>query len=222
MARLTLAQIRDTAREITETEADDVSDVLLNLYIRDGYNKIIDLERRWPFLEISFQFNTVQGQKSYPIASLNVPAVREIVSVVDASNVRLQMISLDLAEENFIGPSDVPGRPLYVAFWGGEISLFPTPNNTLPLKTRGYRLPDDWVGSGSIVDGPEEFDLPLVYHAVSRIYQAQEAPGPAGDYERAFNDGIAFARRDIMKPESYAPIRFAGGGRGRMRGTLDF
>jgi len=222
MPRLTLQQIRDTAREITETEADDVSDTLLNLYIRDGYNKIIDLERRWPFLEISFQFNTVQGQKAYPISSLNVPSVREIVSVVDNSNFRLQLISPDLAEENFIGPSDVPGRPLYVAFWGGEISLYPTPSDVYPLKTRGYRVPDDWVSAGGIVDGPEEFDLPLVYHAVSRIYQAQEAPGPANDYERAFNEGIAFARRDIMKPESYAPIQFAGGGRGRRWGRLDF
>jgi len=63
MSRLTLAQIRDNARAITETESDDVSDALLNLYIQDGYNRIIDLERRWPHLEVSFQFNTVANQR---------------------------------------------------------------------------------------------------------------------------------------------------------------
>jgi hypothetical protein len=117
MSRLTLAQIRDNARAITETESDDVSDALLNLYIQDGYNRIIDLERRWPHLEVSFQFNTVANQRSYTINDYTDDDIREIVSLVDQVNVRLEWISYDMAEDYYIGASDAPGRPMFVAFW---------------------------------------------------------------------------------------------------------
>jgi len=221
MTRLTLQQIRDNARTITETETDDVSDALLNLYIRDGYNRILDLERRWPHLEVSFQFNTVDGQRSYTVNDYTDDDIREVVSLVDQVNVRLEWISYDMAEDYFIGASDAPGRPMYVAFWAGQLHLFPIPSSVYTLKARAYRHPNDWVTAGGTVDGPYEFDLPLVYYAVSQIYRAQEAPQMAAEYERAFNDGVLIARRDIMKPESYAPLRLSTGGHKHRWGSLD-
>ena len=43
----------------------------------------------------------------------------------------------------------------------------------------------------------------------------------AAEYERAFNDGVLIARRDIMKPESYAPLRLSTGGHKYRWGSLD-
>jgi len=128
MSRLTLTQIRDNARAITETESDDVSDALLNLYIQDGYNRIIDLERRWPHLEVSFQFDTANGQRSYTVNNYTNHDIREVVSLVDNVNVRLEWISYDMAEDYYIGAADAPGRPMFVAFWAGQLHLFPQPS----------------------------------------------------------------------------------------------
>jgi hypothetical protein len=110
---------------------------------------------------------------------------------------------------------------MYVAFWAGQLHLFPIPSGVYTLKARAYRHPNDWVTAGGTVDGPYEFDLPLVYYAVSQIYRAQEAPQMAAEYERAFNDGVLIARRDIMKPESYAPLRLSTGGHKHRWGSLD-
>jgi hypothetical protein len=211
MSRLTLQQIRDTARTITDTEQDDVSDVLLNLYVQDGYNRIIDLERRWPFLEVSFDMTTVEGQRSYNIDDFTTDTIRDVVSLVDDTNVRLEWIGYDLAEETFIRSADGPGRPTYVAFWGDQLHLFPKPMGTYTLRVRAYREPSNWIAAEGTVDGPDSFDLPLVWYAVSHIYLAQEAPQMSANYERQFNDAVAFARRDIMKPDSYSPVVLSSG-----------
>ena len=47
---MTRGDIITAVRGITEMDSADVSDSILQLYMRDGYNRIIDLERRWNFL----------------------------------------------------------------------------------------------------------------------------------------------------------------------------
>lgn len=215
MARLTLNDIRSRAREVAEVSSADVSDTLMDLFIRDGYNRIIDLERRWPFLEVSFTMNTVADQRAYTINDYTAHDIREVISIVDEEHVRLGFLSYDVAEEQFIVPNDVSGRPLYVASWADQLHLFPTPKDVYTLTVRAYREPTDWITAGTVPDGVEAFDLALVDYAVARSYKMQEAFAPAQEFERSFNDTIAFARRDIMKADSYAPVQLSSGGRVR-------
>ena len=49
---MTAADIRAAVRSITDLDTDDLPDSLLNLYIRDGYYRILDTEKRWPFWSI--------------------------------------------------------------------------------------------------------------------------------------------------------------------------
>jgi hypothetical protein len=65
---LNLSEIRSKVREIVDMDTTDVSDALLNMYIRDGYDRMISLERRWPFLEKSYTLSTVKNQKSYAVS----------------------------------------------------------------------------------------------------------------------------------------------------------
>jgi hypothetical protein len=66
----TAATIRQFVRDITDLDTADLPDSLLNMYIRDGYYRILDLEKRWKFLEETFTFNTVVDQRAYTIAEL--------------------------------------------------------------------------------------------------------------------------------------------------------
>lgn len=222
MARLTLSDIRSKAREITEVSTADVSDGLLDLFVRDGYNRIIDLERRWPFLEVSFEMTVTANQRKYNIDDFSVHNIREVASVVDPSNHRLTMISLDEAEQDYLGVQDAAGRPMFVSYWGGEMYFFPTPAQDYTFQVRAYREAEDWVTAGTVPDGVEAFDLALVDYAVSRIYKMQEAFQPAQEFERSFNDTVAFARRDVMKADSYAPVRLSSGGAGRRWDYMSF
>lgn len=212
MARLTLAEIRANARGVAEVSTVDVPDTLMDLFIRDGYNRIIDLERRWPFLEVSFTMTTVADQQAYTIDDFTSDSIREVVSIVDPDNVRLDFISYELAEETFVTNDAPSGRPMFASHWADQIHIFPTPKSAYTLNVRGYREPTDWITAGTSPDGVEAFDLALVDYAVARSYKMQEAFAPAQEFERSFNDTIAFARRDIMKADSYAPVQLSSGG----------
>lgn len=218
--RMTRNDIITAVRGITEMDSSDVSDSILQLYMRDGYNRIVDLERRWNFLEVTFTMNTVADQQAYTINDYTAYDMREVISLVDPDNARLSYISYDTAEEQFLGPMPVLGQPLFYSMWAEQIYLFPTPIDVFPLTVRGYRTPDDWVTNNTIVDGPDAFDIPLVYYVVSRVYQAQEEAQTASIYERSFTDAIALARKDLTRPPSASPTVLAGGPRiRRWKGT---
>lgn len=209
--RLTKANILQTVRDITELDSTDISDSLLTLYLRDGYNRIIDLERRWPFLEVKFNMTTTAGQTEYTIDDFTAHEIREVISIIDPDNIRLEYVDYDQAEEPLIARNNPSGRPVFFSFWADKLYLFPAPKDSYTLSVRAYRHPTDWVTNNTNPDGPDGFDLPLVYYVVSRVYQSQEETGTAREYERSFADAIALVRRDLMRPESYSPVVFAGG-----------
>jgi hypothetical protein len=213
--RMTRTDIINSVREITEMDSADVSDAILQLYMRDGYNRIIDLERRWNFLEVSFNFNTVANQQDYTINDYTAYDMREVISILDQDNARLDYISYDVAEEQFLVLEESSSDPLFYSMWADKIHLFPVPSAVIPLTVRGYRTPNDWVTDNTIVDGPDAFDIPLVYYVVSRVYQAQEEAQTAAIYQGSFNEAIAVARKDLTRPPSAAPTVFAGGPRMR-------
>jgi len=218
--RMTRTDIVNSVREITEMDSSDVSDAILQLYMRDGYNRIIDLERRWNFLEVSFSMTTTANQQAYTIDDFTTHDMREVVSILDEDNARLDYISYDVAEEQFLVLEQSVSDPLFYSMWNNQIHLFPIPNAAITLLVRGYRTPTDWVTNDTVVDGSDAFDIPLVYYVVSRIYQAQEEAQTAAIYQGSFNEAIAIARKDLTRPPSATPVVFAGGPRiRRWKGT---
>lgn len=221
----TASTIRGFVREITDLDVADLPDSLLNMYIRDGYNRILDLEKRWKFLEETFTFPTVANQRAYTVANFTADPIREVVSIVDNTGIgsRLDMIGYDMAEESYIGSYDVAGNPLFYAVWDGQIHLYPKPSNVRTLICRGYREPADWITSGGDVDAAKNLHLPLVYYACSRIYQRLEDTGMSAEYKRAFDEGVALARNAEMKPVSHAHLVLSHGqtrGRPTFKGYL--
>lgn len=202
----TASELRDLVREITDLDTADLSDSLLNMFIRDGYYRILDLEKRWPFLETTFTFSTVADQRAYTISTFTADPIAQIVSVVDntATGIRLDYISHDEGEMAYNGTQNVSGNPLFYSFWNGEINLFPKPNNIRALTVRGYREPIDWITTGGAVDASANLHLPLAYYACARIYQRLEDPDMANEYKRSFDEGVVLAVKSIMKPASHA------------------
>jgi hypothetical protein len=210
--RLTADDMVASVRAITDTDTTDVTDAVIKLYLRDGFNRIIDLERRWNFLEVTFSFTTVVNQSAYTIDNYTTYDMREVISIVDADNARLEYIGYDVAEEEFLVTGPTSGDPLFFSMWANQIHIFPTPNAAIPLVVRGYRIPDDWVTAGTTTpDCPVQFDIPLVYYAISRIYQSQEEVQTAAVYNNSFAEAISVARKDLVRAPSATPVVFAGG-----------
>ena len=211
--QMSAANLRDTVRDITDLDATDLPDSLLNLYLRDGYYRILDIEKRWNFLEKSFTFNTVAEQRAYPIANFTADPMAQIVSIVDNTGVglRLDMVAHDEAETTYVGSYDTSGDPLFYSIWEGNIHLFPKPNNVRALTVRGYREPTDWINAEGNVDASSNLHFSLVYYACSRVYQRLEDVAMADAYKRSFDEGVTLAIKSIMIPNSHAHLVLSAG-----------
>jgi hypothetical protein len=222
---MTATQLRDAVRQIVDLDTDDLPDSLLNLYIRDGYYRILDTEKRWAWLETSFNFTTTPNVRSYLISGFTADPISQVVSIVDNIGVgaRLEMIGYDEGEGTYIGSYDVAGDPLFYAVWNDRIHLYPKPSTARTLQARGYREPRDWVGANDTVDAHPSLHFPLVYYAVSRVYQQLEDAQMAAIYKQSFDEGVAMAASNITKPTSHGHLKMSSGptkGRPTYKGWL--
>lgn len=212
---LTLAQLRAQVRSMADLDEVDLPDSLIDQYAREGFQRIYALERKWPFLEETYTFNTVTGQREYTISDIG--DIREIISVVDtsASGERFTLISNTEAEEIWLGNTDVPGRPYFFSFWDGKIRLWPKPDMVYPITLRAYRNPIyTWLSNVNLpIDIDEWFHQILPYFILGRVYQRQEDAELSNMHMRSFEEGVAFARRDLMRGSSAQPVVMSGGRR---------
>ncbi len=210
---MTAADIRSAVRSITDLDSTDLSDSLLDLYIRDGYYRILDTEKRWSFLEYSFEFSTRTGVRAYELSTLTDEPMGQISSIIDnrGTGYRMDMIGFDMAEQTYTGSYDTNGDPLFYALWGGSIHLYPKPNNVRTLVARGYREPLDWQTEGGDVDAIPSLHFPLVYYACSRVYQQLEDTAMAQMYKGAFDEGVALAVKNATTPSSHNLMRLNAG-----------
>ncbi len=210
---MTAADIRSAVRSITDLDSTDLSDSLLDLYIRDGYYRILDTEKRWSFLEYSFEFSTRTGVRAYELSTLTDEPMGQISSIIDnrGTGYRMDMIGFDMAEQTYTGSYDTNGDPLFYALWSGSIHLYPKPNNVRTLVARGYREPLDWQTEGGDVDAIPSLHFPLVYYACSRVYQQLEDTAMAQMYKGAFDEGVALAVKNATTPSSHNLMRLNAG-----------
>jgi hypothetical protein len=64
---ITLAQLRTQVRNMADLDEVDLPDSIIDQFAREGFQRIYSLERRWPYLQETFSFNTVSGQREYTI-----------------------------------------------------------------------------------------------------------------------------------------------------------
>ena len=203
-------------RDVSDLQDEiDLPIALIRTYLRDGYDRIINLERKWPFLETSATFSTVAGQREYPTSGIGTGNYREITSMVDTtiSGNRLRLIALEDAERIWSGSLDTAARPMYFVEWGDIQRLYPKPNAVYPINVRGYRKPTyTWVTDGTLeVDCDDRLHTAIAYYALSRVYQRQEDAEMAGVYKQSFDEAVTLARRDIMRITNVRPAVLSRG-----------
>ena len=209
-------------REITDLDQADLPSDLIVAYMKDGFQRIVNLERRWPFLETTATLNTVASQRDYPLSSILTPTsvggvgdLREITSILDnsSSGNRLQLVSLDDAEATWHGAFDTPSRPLLFAEWNNSIKLYPKPDIVYPLIIRGYRKASyEWTTQRDTeVDCDERLHNAIAYYAVSQVYKRQEDNEMASSYKSSFDEAVTLARKELMRAPAYRQMILARG-----------
>lgn len=211
----TTAELIAFVRSITDLDETDLPSSLVVSYMRDGFDRIINLERRWPFYETSYTLSTVSGQRDYAVASIGSGNLREVISLVDDTNLgnRLRLVSVDEAEAVWNGNFDSPSRPLLYAEWGNNIKLYPKPDDVYSLSVRGYRKPSYiWTSDTSQeIDCDDSLHHAIAYYAVSQSYKRQEDSEMSAVYKQSFDEAVSLARADLMRAPSSRPMVFARG-----------
>jgi hypothetical protein len=210
---ITLATLRSQVRSMADLDETDLPDSVIDQFAREGFQRIYTLERRWPYLQETYTFNTVAQQREYTISAIG--DIRDIISVVDTSSSgnRFTLIDHNNAEEVWLGNTDVPSRSYFFSIWDGKLYFWPKPDAVYPITVRAYRNPTyTWLSNAALtIDIDEWFHALLPYFVLSRVYQRQEDSELAAMYMRSFEEGVALARRDLMKASSAQPVIMSGG-----------
>ena len=210
---MSLADVRTMVRNISDLDSVDLPNSIIDDAVKEAFQRIIALERRWPKYQETYTFNTVASQRPYTISTIG--DIREVISLVDTSSAgsRLTMIPYDNAEDIWLGNTDVPSRPYFYAIWDAQLHLYPKPDAVYAITLRAYRNPVyTWLTNTSeAIDLDEWFHVLLAYFVLARVYQRQEDPELSAMYLRSFEEGVAMARRDLMKTPSARPLLLSGG-----------
>lgn len=210
---VTLTTLRTQVRNMADLDEVDLPDSIIDQFAREGFQRIYSLERRWPWLQETYSFNTVANQREYTISTIG--DIREIISVIDSSTsgARLTLIPYDNAEEIWLGNTDVPSRPYFFSFWDKKLQLWAKPDAVYPMVVRAYRNPVyTWLtNTGETIDLDEWFHALLPYFILARVYQRQEDAQLSQMYMNSFEEGVGLARRDLMKASSAQPVVMSAG-----------
>lgn len=210
---ITLTQLRSQVRTMADLDETDLPDTIVDQFAREGFQRIYSLERRWPYLQETYTFNTVVDQREYTISTIG--DIREIISVVDSSTAgnRLTLIDYNQAEDIWLGNTDVPSRPYFYSFWDKKIQFWAKPDAIYPITVRAFRNPVyTWLSNvDETIDIDEWFHALLPYFVLARVYQRQEDAQLSQMYMNSFEEGVALARRDLMKASSAQPVIMSAG-----------
>ena len=210
---MSLTDVRLMVRNISDLDTTDLPNSIIDDAVKEAFQRVIVLERRWPKYQETYTFNTVANQRPYTISTIG--DIREVISLVDTSSAgsRLTMIPYDNAEEIWLGNTDVASRPYFYALWDSALHLYAKPDAVYSITVRAYRNPlYTWLTTlTDPIDCDEWFHILLVYFVLSRVYQRQEDPELSQMYLKSFEEGVAMARRDLMKTPSARPMLLSGG-----------
>lgn len=202
----TLQSIRDAVRLHLDLDTDDMPDIMLDDFIREGSKRIERAEERWPFYEADFILTTTPGIGSYPISGIatNIDRIHAIIGL----RWTLKYLGVDTADVRWPQNITEQGEPSHYSVWLGVVRLKPVPDAAYNLVVHGYRKPIDWVaqGAGGVPDMPDELHNTVQMWALARAYNQQDDPEMGAIYERMFADELNEFRRRLNGAPLPQPI----------------
>lgn len=200
--------MRQYVRDVLEVEAEDWPDPLVDAALKEGYDRIVARENRWPFLAGRWSFTVVSGVPEYQLSELG--SVRDITSIMLGSH-RLQFISEDEAELRY--GVDSSGRPAAFSRWGDSIRFWPKPAGDYDVTLRGYREPEPFQSlAGWVPDLPDEFHSLLCDWALGNEYQRQDDSEMMETYRNKFEQQLSTLRNQTLAVPTPTPLVFGGAG----------
>lgn len=217
MAALSLGEIQDFVRTSLDTDATELPDSVLNVYIREGAYRAAHASNQWQFYGVEYTITTIANDQSYQVTGSNLyPGIdAQLAAIVDVRGPTWQLVPVaHQAIRDTYRQTAVPtGNPTSWSEHGQMIYLWPTPASAAVLTISGYRQMADWQagGTGAAPDLPEDFHDVLCFHALARGWAQQSDPDMATYYDRMFDDQIKQLKKRFGSGMAQGPMVLNGG-----------
>lgn len=219
MSALDLDAIRSFVLTSLDTDTDEIPFSLLDIYISEGFDRIVEASTQWSFYAQEATLTTVAGQQAYNFGGSDTErddafayAALNILDVRGATfSCRPLAHAAVRAAMRTTSPSSA--RPWGFSEFGDSLYLWPIPDSAYTITIAYYRKPIDWValGSGSEPDCPDEFHEVIAYHALSRGFAMQADPDMASFYSTLFDQRVKTLKSRYATPRTSGPFIQNGG-----------
>ena len=201
---MSLDDIRRYVRLHMDVEVEDLPDEVLDPFIAQGFDRIVQSEQRWPFYETSDTFTTVIGGPTPMPTGL----ARADAFIGDQG--KIVWIPWDEGVVAYNGQSGIPVR------WsqkGDQLYFFPTPDQAYTITYSGYRSPTDWMaeGAGGVPDLPAILHQTVALWALYRSYAQQEDIEMSSGYKVQFDEELRNYGRRLVEMPLEQPLILNGG-----------
>lgn len=188
---LSAEQLRDHVRVFLDTDEEELTDALLDVFRDEAIDLIEQGSRHWTFYETAGTFTTVEQQQTYVLTDIDA-SLREL-QAVQGSTYRLQPLGHEDAQRRYAWSSAGSSRPCHWSIWGDTLYLWPVPSSAVDLDWRGYRTPDP-IDSGE-PDMPDAFHRLIATWMLARAYQQQDDDVMAQQHFQTFERQFDVLRR---------------------------
>jgi hypothetical protein len=205
MSGKTRAQLRELVRNQLDLDAEELPNTTLDPWLEDAFERTLDLEDRWPFLEYDWTMTTTDTVFVYPKAALaaadpnhyEVEQITTLLDITDNTPVELSELAHARAQREFDVGGTTSGVPAYFSQWANSIYIWPAPN-VRNIRISGYRKPLWADGDGVQPDCDTRLHIPLFYFACAVAYDQQEDDAMSAEYMRHWRDAASRAQTKIM------------------------
>lgn len=153
--------------------------------------------------DATFAINTVAGTDTY-LWPTDFARGRSLFD--DVRNLELQYVSIRAIDQS----NGASGAPLYYAFIGSTVRLYPIPDGVYNLVLRYWKLPNTLVADSDTPTMPADWHRLLWYWAVKECYAAEDDSQTSQYWEQMFNIGLSNFAADQKFPDTDGPNQAAG------------
>ena len=210
MASMSPTEIRQYIYDHLDIDATEVPTSVLNLFMADGYNRIIgEFDDSPTFLHVTYTFDSVTGTNEYDLdstAGLTSPTALQDVADVRGPSWSLRPVSHRQARDKWRQTAPSSGSPNEFSVWGRSLFIWPQSTAATTYTVTGTRKPQDWLTLNAAPDCPEEFHRVLADYALGRTYAQQDDAEMAALYLNAFLPAIKMLSRRYFDGSVAQPV----------------
>lgn len=221
MAIMDAVAIRKFVRDHLDVDSSELPDSLLDVFMRDGFSRIIAYFDESPvWLQVEYSFTATVGQQAYNLDTtpgLITPTPLQTIDEVRSPYFSLTPRQHRQVRAEYRANAPLQARPQEFSIWGRTLYLWPKPADAATYTVLGIRRPNwDWVGttgSTGIPDLPEDFHMLLAQWTLARGYAQQDDLMMAGFYRDEFGQELRNLAKRWTTNDTALPMIMNGGRR---------